>query len=37
MSGPAFTWNLTWMHAPRLVAVALVGFIAGVTFGVAGF
>lgn len=36
MTGQAFTWNLTWMHAPRVAAVALLAFIAGVTFGVAG-
>jgi hypothetical protein len=36
MTGPAITWNIHWPHAPRFVALALVAFIAGVTFGVAG-
>ena len=26
-----------WTQAPRLVALALVGFVLGVTFGIAGF
>ena len=37
MIGQAITWNMNWTHAPRFVALALVAFIAGVTFGVAGF
>jgi hypothetical protein len=37
MIGQAITWNMDWTHAPRFVALALVAFIAGVTFGVAGF
>ena len=36
MSGSAFTWNLSWMRAPRLVALALVAFVAGVAMGIAG-
>ena len=37
MIGQAITWNMHSTHAPRVVALALVAFIAGVTFGVAGF
>jgi hypothetical protein len=36
MTGTAITWTMNWAHAPRFVALALVAFIAGVTFGVAG-
>jgi len=36
MNRPAFTWNPTWMLAPRLVALALVAFVGGVTAGIAG-
>jgi hypothetical protein len=37
MMGTANAWNLHWTTAPRLVALALVAFIAGVTLGIAGF
>jgi hypothetical protein len=33
------TWNgtWTWTRALRIAALGLVGFIAGTTFGIAGF
>jgi hypothetical protein len=35
----AATWTSTrtWVLAPRIVALALVGFVLGATLGVAGF
>jgi hypothetical protein len=32
-----WTWSWTWTRALRLVAVGLIGFVAGTTVGIAGF
>jgi hypothetical protein len=36
MMATAYAWNLNWTTAPRLVALALVAFIGGLTLGIAG-
>jgi hypothetical protein len=37
MMATAYASNLSWTTAPRLVALALVAFIGGLTLGIAGF
>lgn len=33
----SLSWIRTWAVGPRLVALALIGFVAGTTLGIAGF